>query len=177
MKFSKKMNKIEGVLHSRAELKLTISWLSNRQVKPETTCVTAMQMCFLMTSSGSQVLCLMFHSFSLSISFSPSHFPPAFLSSHYSVFLHRQTGGVRSGQVISGLIGRLMLLQKPGTFTCLLPSLMHFLPNSKSQTCWRLTETQTTVAFGGSNKRRQWKYRGGQLCQRSCEHIQSFRKT
>lgn len=79
--------------------------------------------------------------------FSASHFLPAFLpllSSHSSPSRRRQSGSVRSGQVISGLIGRLMLLQKPGTLTCLSSSRVHFLP---SQTCWRLAETQTTVLF------------------------------
>lgn len=91
-----------------------------------------------------------------------SSFPPLilfrFFASHtfplpycppllFLFFMLRQTGSVRSGQVISGLIGRWMFLQKPGTLTCLSSSLIHFLPNGKSQTCWRLAETQTTVLF------------------------------
>lgn len=100
---------------------------------------------------SSQVLCL-FLILRL-VSFSVSHTFPllsVLLSTHSSLFLSpalRQTGSVRSGQVISGLIGRLMFLQKPGTLTCLSSSLMHFLPKGKSQTCWRLAETQSTVLF------------------------------
>lgn len=66
-------------------------------------------------------------------------------SSHPSfLFGHRQSGSVRSGQVISGLIGRLMLLQEPGTLKCLSSPRVCFLLN---QTCWRLTKTQTTGFF------------------------------
>lgn len=43
--------------------------------------------------------------------FSLLHFLSAFLSSHsFSLSLLRQSGSVGSGQVISGLIGRLMFL-------------------------------------------------------------------
>lgn len=78
--------------------------------------------------------------------FSLSHFLSAFLSFQCSLSLLGQSGSVGSGQVISGLIGRLMFLQKPGTLTCLSSS--HALPPKwQSQTCWRLTETHTTVLF------------------------------
>lgn len=114
----------------------------------------SMQMHFPITYTHplfhSQVPCLRlilwrkwFHFQPLTLSLCPPVLP---LLSLLSLAL-RQTGSVRSGQVISGLIGRLMFLQKPGTLTCLLSSLVHFLSNGKSQTCWRLTETQTTVLF------------------------------
>lgn len=93
MKFCKK----NGVLHSRAELKLTI--LLFKQQTSQTWDILRGSYAnalphdkLRLTGPGPNV------SFSLSISFSPSHFPSACLSSHYSVFLHRQTGGVRSGQ-------------------------------------------------------------------------------
>lgn len=59
----------------------------------------------------------------------------------------RQTGSVSVGQVILGLIGRLMFIQEPGTLTCLSSLLVHILPHSKSQTHWRLIETYTNVLF------------------------------
>lgn len=61
--------------------------------------------------------------------------------------LLRQTGSVSVGQVILGVIGRLMFIQETGTLTCLSSSIVHFLPNSKSQTPWRLTETYANVLF------------------------------
>lgn len=103
-------------------------------------------------------------SLSFSFIFPFSHFflcLTVLLSSHSSLFVSlvlRQTGSVRSDQVISGLIGRLMFLQKPGTLTCLSSSLMHFLP--KSQTCWRLAEIQTPILFFwglfSANQRQGW---------------------
>lgn len=72
------------------------------------------------------------------------------IASLYSLvfsFILQLAGSVRSDQVISGLIGRLMFLPKPGTLTCLSSSLVHFLPIGVSQTRWRHAETHTTVFF------------------------------
>lgn len=79
------------------------------------------------------------------------HFSFSSFSAHISLFspplVLRQTGSVSVGQVILGLIGRLMFIQEPGTLTCLSSLLVHILPHSKSQTHWRLTETYTNVLF------------------------------